>query len=257
LTDASLLPTLEAPAAKAFLAFLELVHAFTEPQGGGTAASVSSVPRADRIASLTERCVAVLAEHWDDECLWTEQEQGGGRSVHRTVHLPRLAVPALESLVSQSLVHAKERLYRLEAEKLEVTSRNDTLQLQLDELQRHNELLPSQLRETQQQQQQQQQQGMAATNVARGTHIPNENLNGALVCSNKSQRTRDVADDLHYFGSSHMNNDMSYAIPSPPSLKHSRSFSSIAGGQGVSADGTGNDKYGPSHSQIASRTEYR
>jgi hypothetical protein len=248
LTDASLLPTLEAPAAKAFL---ELVHAYTEPQGGGMASSLLSVPRADRIASLTERCVAVLAEHWDDECLWTEQEQGGGRSVHRTVHLPRLTGPALESLVSQSLVHAKDRLGRLEAEKVEVTSRNDTLQQQLDELQRQNELLQSQLREARQQP------GMAATSVARGTHSPNENLNGALVCSNKCQRTGNAANDLYHLGPSDAHNDMSNAIPSPPSLKHSRSFSSIAEGQGVSADGTGKDKYGPSHSQRASRHEYR
>jgi hypothetical protein len=195
--------------------------------------------------------VAVLAEHWDDECLWTEQEQSGGRNVHRTVHLPRLTGPALESLVSQSLVHAKDRLGRLEAEKLEVTSRNDTLQQQLDELQRQTELLQSQLREARQQQ------GMAGASFERGTYSPNENLNGALVCSSKSQRTGDAADDLHYFGSSHAHNDMSNAIPSPPSLKHSRSFSSIAGSQGVSVDGTGKDNYGPSHSQRASRHEYR
>jgi hypothetical protein len=184
--------------------------------------------------------VAVLAEHWDNECLWTEQEQGGGRSVHRS-----LAGPVLESLVSQSLFHARERHGRLQAEKLEVTSRNDTLQRQLDELQRHNELLQSQLRETWLQQE------MATTSVARGTHSPNENLNGALVCSNKIQRTGDAGNELHYFGSSHTNSDMSYAIPSPPSLKHSRSFSSIAGGQGVSVDGTGNDKYEPSHLRVA------
>jgi hypothetical protein len=170
--------------------------------------------------------------------------------VHRTVHLPRLTGQALESLVSQSLVHAKDRLGRLEAEKVEVTSRNDVLQQQLDELQQRNELLQSQLRQARHQP------GMAVASAAPGTLSPNENLKRALVCSNNNQRTGDAANRLHYFGSSNDYNDISNAIPSPPNLKHSRSFSSIMVVQAVSTDGTERHKYGPTHSRTASHHEY-
>ena len=142
LTDAQHLPVMESQAAKAFLELQE---------------KISGTPNAT-VTSLTERCIAVLSEQWDEACV--KQDRTTEQS---TVVLPKLVGTALERFVAKSLMHARERLMRWETkhEKLlnhyketegivsDLQQQVETAQQTATSLERQNEQLQRQLRDLQ------------------------------------------------------------------------------------------------------------
>lgn len=176
LTDARHLPAIEAQAARAFLELQEVLS------GGPN----------DRITSLTERCIAVLAENWDDACVvvpsHVKSGGGGGHGMtsNVTVSLPRLVGKALEGFVSDSFVNAKQRIVRLEAEKEDSQRQNDDIKRHNDDLQQHNECLQRQLLEMQQKCDELAARHRASSN---GSPVPTENIKNGVVVYNGSQQT--------------------------------------------------------------------
>lgn len=151
LTDAQHLPVIESQAAKAFLELQE---------------KISGSPNAS-LTSLTERCISVLSEQWDDACVKQDRS-----TEQATVVLPKLVGTALERFVSKSLMNAKERLSRsedknstLERQVQESETTTSSLQQQVDaaqqtveSLERQNEQLQRQLRDLQREKDELQQQ---------------------------------------------------------------------------------------------------
>jgi BTB/POZ domain len=151
LTDAQHLPVIESQAAKAFLELQE---------------KISSTPNAS-VSSLTERCISVLSEQWDEACVKQDRS-----TEQATVVLPKLVGTALERFVSKSLMNAKDRLSRsidenstLQRQVKESESAVSDLQLQVDtaqqtveSLERQNEQLQRQLRDLQREKDELQQQ---------------------------------------------------------------------------------------------------
>lgn len=142
LTDRRHLPVLESQAAKVFLELQE---------------RLLCVPNST-VASLTDRCISVLANNWDTSCIKKQEHisDSAASSTTTTVVLPRLQSIALETFVSQAFMNATERIEELESNHAEVQTRNVELkqmvelaQSKVNTLEEQNQELQLQLRELQ------------------------------------------------------------------------------------------------------------
>jgi BTB/POZ domain len=141
LTDSRHLPVLESQAAKVFLELQEKLF---------------GVPNT-AITSLTDRCITVLAHHWDEACITSQQEtNNNGNQSKTTVTLPRLESAALEAFVSKSFLNASGRIFQYEtsindlhARVSELGHKDEQTQNQVNMLEEHNEQLQQQIRELQ------------------------------------------------------------------------------------------------------------
>ena len=139
LTDRRHLPVLESQAARVFLELQEKL--LCEPN--------------TTVTSLTDRCISVLANHWDEACIKKpERNVDSTTNMTSTVALPRLQSMALESFVSRAFINATERINAMESRNAELQHRNVELtqmlertQMKVATLEHENNELQRQLRE--------------------------------------------------------------------------------------------------------------